>query len=212
MKEEWKDVIGFEGLYKVSNLGRVKSLPRKNQKTEMILKDRPNTKPNHTSYNRVAFRKDGKSFDRLVHRIVAFAFIPNPENKPHINHIDNNGMNNRVDNLEWVNRKENQQHSVKQGRQMGKLNQVYGTRKMSENALNRAKKHIGKEFGWTTVLDVYSNGKAIRAKVKCKCGNEREVSISRLLNGFSQYCRSCTQKINKDEIALAERIINELGI
>ena len=110
MKEIWKNVEGFEGLYEVSNLGRVKALDRYvlnngglQHKKERILKQRINKKKHCT----VVLCKDGKTYPKLVHRLVAIAFIPNPDNKPIIDHIDTDPTNNRVDNLRWVTQQEN---------------------------------------------------------------------------------------------------------
>ena len=109
MKEIWKNVEGFEGLYEVSNLGRVKALDRYvvnngglQHKKERILKQRINKNKHCT----VVLCKDGKTYPRLVHRLVAIAFIPNPDNKPIIDHIDTDPTNNRVDNLRWVTQQE----------------------------------------------------------------------------------------------------------
>jgi hypothetical protein len=101
--EIWRDIPGFEGYYMVSNLGRVKSLPRKtnNQygKTERVLK--PGWVKKKDSYKFVHLSKDGIRVKFLLHRLVAAAFIPNPNNLPFINHKDCNPENNRADNLEW---------------------------------------------------------------------------------------------------------------
>lgn len=104
MKEVWKDIAGFEGLYQVSNFGRVKSFPRNGTqvKTPHILC--PSTT---TSYALYRLSKNDKSYYKKGHRLVAQAFLPNPEGKPHINHIDGNRLNNRVDNLEWCTPSEN---------------------------------------------------------------------------------------------------------
>ena len=95
--EIWKDITGFEGLYQVSNLGRVKSLPRKNHPNETIRKIATDKK----GYSRVNLIKDGKNHTKKVHRLVAEAFIPNPENKPSVDHINCNKSDNRVSNLRW---------------------------------------------------------------------------------------------------------------
>ena len=116
MNEVWKDISGYEGLYQVSNKGRVKSLGRmvsKGQKgerfeKEIILKQVDNTH----GYLVVSLSKDGKAKNYRVHRLVASAFIPNSENKPFINHIDENKYNNEVGNLEWVTAKENSNHGT----------------------------------------------------------------------------------------------------
>ena len=114
MVEEWRDVLGFEGLYQISNFGNVKTLARPAPTTHRghigyrIIRERL-MKPAHgtRSYNCVRLRKDGKTITRRVHRMVAEAFIPNPNNLPEVNHKDDNKYNNRVDNLEWCTHKQN---------------------------------------------------------------------------------------------------------
>ena len=97
--EEWKPVVGYEGLYKVSNQGRVRSLPR-NSTSGKILKLKTNT----DGYLLATLYKDGKSKSYRVHRLVALAFIPNPNNLPEINHKSEEKWLNTVDNLEWCDR------------------------------------------------------------------------------------------------------------
>lgn len=97
-KEEWKSIDGFEGLYEVSNMGRVRN------KDGLILRGSYSSRG---GYHTVSLFKQGKKIWRSVHRLVAIAFIPNPEHKPVVNHIDENKTNNCVSNLEWVTQKEN---------------------------------------------------------------------------------------------------------
>lgn len=94
--EIWKDINGYEGLYQISNFGKVKSLSRKRSRKERILKQDYNK-----GYFRVSLYKNGKSKHYMVHILVANAFVANIKNLPEINHIDENGLNNRWDNLEW---------------------------------------------------------------------------------------------------------------
>lgn len=112
MEEIWKDIKGYEGLYQVSNLGRVKSLPRTRSTGNGtcavkggILKQnrRFDKKHNELMYPYVSFHnKSGVSSKKFyVHRLVADAFIPNPLNLPCVNHKDEDKTNNNVDNLEW---------------------------------------------------------------------------------------------------------------
>lgn len=111
--EIWKDIKGYEGLYQVSNLGRVKSLlfrnniTAKKRETPLIMKF---TK--RSGYYNIVLRneKGRKSFQ--IHRLVAQTFIPNPNNKPFVNHINFNRLDNNINNLEWCTQKENVQHSI----------------------------------------------------------------------------------------------------
>lgn len=108
IEEIWVNVFGYEGKYQVSNLGRVKSLPRNGTVCyERILK----IQVDKNGYNYVSFHK--RKFK--IHRLVAEAFIPNPENKPQVNHIDGNKQNNEVENLEWATAQENLNHAFRIG-------------------------------------------------------------------------------------------------
>lgn len=106
MDEIWRDIKGFEGMYQISNLGRVKSLNYHRSKKEKILHPRVNTR-----YLYVNMSKNNKVTHGYIHRLVAMYFVPNPENKPYVNHKDGNKHNNHVDNLEWVTPLENNLHS-----------------------------------------------------------------------------------------------------
>lgn len=113
MKEIWKDIENYEGLYQVSNLGRVKSLPRRGTHTKEIhiLK----SCKNHKGYLQVVLTKKCVSKTKSIHRLVAETFIKNKDNLPQVNHIDGNKLNNCVDNLEWVSNYDNLIHSFKIG-------------------------------------------------------------------------------------------------
>ena len=98
MEEEiWKDVVGFEGAYMVSNFGRVMSLNYHNFHIKKIL----NLRKNRKGYLIIALCYNGKKLLTFAHRLVAMAFIPNPQNLPQVNHKDENKENNCVNNLEW---------------------------------------------------------------------------------------------------------------
>lgn len=109
-REEWRDVVGYENLYKVSNFGRVKSFCERLQR---ILSPCPNKK----GYYMVHLHKDGRKKNFSIHTLVARAFIPNPENKLTVNHKNGDKTNNSVENLEWATQKENQNHAVRTGLQ-----------------------------------------------------------------------------------------------
>ena len=111
MREIWKDISGYEGLYQISNFGRVKSLNYNHTKKEKVLCEK-----NHKSnYVTVMLCKNGENKNKSIHILVASAFIPNPNNYPCVNHIDGNKKNNNVDNLEWCTHKQNVEHAIKTG-------------------------------------------------------------------------------------------------
>jgi hypothetical protein len=142
MQEEWKDVVGYEDYFKVSNFGRVFG-----KRSNRILK------LNIRSDRRVAIStriggRNGQVVTFLVHRLVAEAFIPNPERKLTVNHIDGNPSNNMLENLEWATYKENMQHAVltglavrKKGYKLSKL------KKEERNYIKENYKAYSKEFG-----------------------------------------------------------------
>lgn len=108
--EEWRDIVGYEGLYQVSNMGRVKGLSRvsnfgKRVKRIPIRILKPTI--SKRGYYVVGLSKDGKTKNHTIHRILMTSFVPNPENKRAIDHIDTNKLNNSLDNLRWCTDKEN---------------------------------------------------------------------------------------------------------
>ena len=121
MKEIWKPINGYEGIYEVSNLGNVRSVDRvvkqmhnggvvcNHKYRGKVLKG---GKDQNGYRHLILCNKDRKRKTALVHRLVAEAFIPNPDSLPQVNHLDENKLNNRVDNLEWTTHKENTQYSV----------------------------------------------------------------------------------------------------
>lgn len=135
MEEIWKPIPGYEGYYEVSNTGKVKSV------TRIIMRSngRPQTwygkikcaSSDELGYQRVDLRKEGSHKKELVHRLVAMAFLPNPDNLPIVNHKDENPSNNNVDNLEWC----TQDYNIN-----------YGTcrKRMSQNGTGKHTKKIWK--------------------------------------------------------------------
>ena len=93
MVEEWKDIKGYEGIYKISNLGKVVRIKGSQEHPMKIW--------NNGRYMEVRLSKNGKSTHFTLHRLLAVHFIPNPNNLPFVNHIDENKLNNSINNLEW---------------------------------------------------------------------------------------------------------------
>lgn len=117
-KEIWKSIEGFPG-YEISSLGKVKSLFRivkvTDEKNRSVPEKIIKTNISKCGYEMVSISFEGKSKLCSVHRLVAQTFIPNPENKPQVNHINGIKTDNSVDNLEWMTQSENQKHAIKMG-------------------------------------------------------------------------------------------------
>lgn len=117
--EEWKDVEGFEGHYQVSNIGRIKTLRREVSAGwgRRFVKERimPTRLDSKGRYEMVELCKDCKTYLKILHRLVAFAFVENAYNKPEVNHKDGVRTNNNYKNLEWCTNKENIAHSIETG-------------------------------------------------------------------------------------------------
>ena len=137
MEEIWKDIKGFEGLYQVSNLGNIKSLDRymcRSHNEGLTIKGKIRIPQLVKGYYQIVLCKDGINFQYKVHRLVAEAFILNPNNYPCINHKDENPVNNKVENLEWCTHKYNNNyghHKEKcsksmKGKLAGDKNPMYG--------------------------------------------------------------------------------------
>jgi len=123
MQEEWRSVVGYENLYEVSNLGRVRSLARKVYRKHWTGVDSHMTYKGKMipfwvtpkGYLRLSLNKEGNKSNHLVHRIVANAFIPKIEGKDLINHKNGVKSDNKVENLEWVTNQENIIHAYQNG-------------------------------------------------------------------------------------------------
>ena len=135
MIEEWRPIVGFEGLYEVSNTGQVRNCRGK------LL--RPGL--NHNGYLKCVLCKKGKTKTIYIHRLVAQAFLPNPDNLPQVNHKDEDKTNNSVDNLEWCNSKYNVNYGCAQDKRV-KTNIINGRFKYSGQKSVEYNKERTKEY------------------------------------------------------------------
>lgn len=191
--EKWKPISGYEGLYEVSNKGNIKSF-HKNK--DGVLIKLFTEKLKHTNYKYLTLVDVfGNKKQFRVHRIVAEMFLSNKHNKRFVNHIDNNGENNCVENLEWCSQSENIKHSHNQNRS----EQVYLANKIQSNKAQRNREEmIGKKYGKWLVLKAmpkeYTTKSVSKMLCKCECGTEKEVVMINLKNGRSTQCMSCAGK------------------
>lgn len=110
--EEWKDIKGYEGIYQISNKGRVKSLNRIDLRGNKVNEKIREGTIDNTGYKIISLSKNGKEKKYSIHRLVAQAFLPNPNNLPVVNHKDENKLNNNVENLEWCTQEYNVKYSL----------------------------------------------------------------------------------------------------
>jgi hypothetical protein len=155
MKEIWKDLKYYEGVYQVSNLGRVKSLHRKRRARgyirERILK--PQLKSN--GYIRVSLWKNGQGELFWVHILVAKTFILNINNKPEVNHKDGIRSNNEVENLEWVTYSENIQHSYDKLGRVAPKGEKSGMSKLTEEDVAKIRNFLLKGLSQRKIAKLF---------------------------------------------------------
>jgi len=192
----FKDIKDYEGRYQVSDKGEVYSTPQDGKPNKLLKQETTNR--NNMYYKRVAFSKEGKVTRFQVHRLVAKAFIPNPEDKPFVNHIDNDGTNNNVNNLEWCTHEENMMHSEVQGRQA--KTHYLGGKAAGKIKADKAKKdwndRVGNTYGALTILKITdpTGGKA-KGIVKCNlCGNVTERTLQIMVRRPPKKCKNCRKR------------------
>ena len=178
-KEAWKDVKGYEGLFQVSNLGGVKSLPRKITYTDGRVwnyrgKNLSPT-PNQDGYPSVYLKVQGKGRTLKVHRLVGEAFVDNPHNYNEINHIDEDKTNNHYLNLEWCTRKQNMNHGTAMARAHSHPNAI---KRLEESKRPVVGVHIDteKEVRFESINEASRNGFPRK-------------QVSSVLNGNDKSCR-----------------------
>lgn len=118
MYEDFVDIKGYEGLYKINKKGEIVSMNYRGHGKPHIMSNKPNA---GGKYYAITLRKNGEDKTYMVHRLVAETFIPNPNNLPQINHKDENGLNNVVDNIEWCDRSYNMNYGSRAKRQASQI-------------------------------------------------------------------------------------------
>jgi len=151
--EIWKEIDGYNGIYFVSNLGKVKSIDHycsgrigSGKQNGRLLKPQKCYK----GYLRISLSNNKKVFTTGAHRLVALAFIPNPLNKPQVNHINGIKTDNRVENLEWCTNSENQIHAVKNKLHNPNLAEKHHNSKLSNDEVKTARRMF--ELGWNNLI------------------------------------------------------------
>lgn len=156
-KEQWRDVKGLKGFYQISDRAAVKSLPRKIVTSHGVIRRvfgcilRPYKSRNgYLTVKIGTSQRDKKHY--FIHKMIAKAFIPNPNNKKHINHIDGNKLNNKISNLEWCTLKENIQHAFRTGLTVSAKGEAAGRAKLSNKQVleilnsNLTSRQLGKIY------------------------------------------------------------------
>lgn len=182
MKEFWKPVKNFEGLYEISNLGNVKTLKRtwrvlnyqsKKYQTMYNKEKLMNCVISKTGYKQVVLMKNNKKTLKLIHRLVAEAFINNTENKPCVNHKDGNKLNNNVNNLEWCTYKENNIHALKNGLSKSYLKGKYGKEHNKSKKINQYDLDGNFIKTWDCISDVTRQLKIDSGRITKCCKHQK---------------------------------------
>lgn len=172
-KSEWKDIKGYEGIYQISNTGLVRRLEWRQKRENMTVTYKERTRRvyiNSMGYPCVTLSKDGKSKPYTIHRMLAEAFIPNPDNKPCVDHINTITTDNRLENLRWVTHKENTRNPIT----YKKLSEQFRDKEFIKQSVITRKNKYGK------ILDVYQfqeDGTFV-AKYYSACQAQRETGIN----------------------------------
>lgn len=204
--ETWKqlDPSIYGPKYSISDKGRlrIKTLKGYKYRTGSVT-----TNLTHTKYIKASLSFNGVSYTRLMHRLVAEAFIPNPENKSMVNHIDFDGTNNDVSNLEWVTHSENMKHSANNIKPYDKKKSE--KKRLETIMLNEFSSNvllIGSNLGGRTLIGInYSPNKTHIWNGLFKCHNCKQDFSAPLRQSFirhelgeKQFCRKCSHKRDED--------------
>ncbi len=201
MKEIFKSICDYEGLYEISNFGRVKSLKRiisysNRDYTKEIEEKIKTQKLNNSGYKIIILSKNGKKKTLLIHRLVAITFLLNPKEKKEVNHLDKNKTNNLSNNLEWSTRKENMIHAYKTGT---RHNEEFIKKRKLQNKkrhVNRKMKNnfkCGQQQGDLKIIE-FEGTEGNRSYFKVKCLRCDSIKNHIKINDNQRRCKSCAMK------------------
>lgn len=169
--EIWKPVVGFEGSYEVSDWGNVRSVERY---VPCLMGNRMRLSPakiksqhlNKFGYKRLQLRKNNKYYNKVVHRLVAEAFIPNPNNLREVNHMHGNKLDNRYEFLEWCSPKENQQHALLTGLRDHIIGENHYNSKLTENDVYEIRLMLNtKKYTHQFIGDAYNISRTVVTRI-----------------------------------------------
>lgn len=197
-KEEWKDIEGYEGLYKISNSGKILKLPYTILDKESNIRNYKGgstpTPINSSGYKKCILRKEGIAKNYYLHRLMAIAFIPNPNNYPVINHKDGNKLNCNLSNLEWCTHSDNDKHSLNMGL---RSTSAYNKIKVGENSRRFSDEDV------CEIFDMFESGMS-KQEISEKFGCYSSV-ICNIINGKTY------KAVEIDELTSIKLIIEELN-
>lgn len=188
MEEIWKEIPNYEGYFEVSTLGNFRSKDRIIKYKQSGTRNYPGkslkVEVMQDGYSRIVLMKEGVKKRYMCHRLVAETYIPNPDNKPYVNHIDGNRSNNCVENLEWCTQSENERHSV----------DVLGKSMKGETA-PKAVRCIEND----TIYKSMSEAVRLIGKPSCVEGLHKAINANRLYHGYTfEFCNESSTTISKE--------------
>lgn len=170
MSDEWKDIVGYEGYYKISNTGEIKSLERFTKSNKTRSRKVPakiiNFRIDKDGYKTRTLCKDAKKYKISEHRLVALTFLPNPNNLLQVNHKNGIKTDNRVENLEWCTDSENKRHALDNDLKIPAKGDSIGTSKITNEQAIKIKQLFKKGYTTRKISDIFQISYQLVWKIK----------------------------------------------
>lgn len=179
--QKWKFINGFGNYFKISNLGNVKKIEKFvlfRSKYLYVPEHRLAKTKDKDGYEKVKIFYESKRKNIFIHRLVAFAFLDNPENKPQINHIDGVKNNNKLRNLEWVTNKENVAHSFNVLNRVGSHTGLLGVKNKASKAIIQLSKDGQFVRNWNSMADVFRELNISTRAISACCKNKKNFNTA----------------------------------